>query len=48
MNLQINCHNIDITDALEEHIKKKFDKLTKHFDHVIDARFTLTVEKINH
>lgn len=48
MNLQINCHNIDITDSLEEHIKKKFEKLTKHFDHVIDARFTLTVEKINH
>ena len=45
MNLQINCHNIDITDSLEEHIKKKFEKLTKHFDHVIDARLLLPLKK---
>lgn len=48
MNLKINGHNLEITPALREHIEKKITKLTNHFDHVIDAKFTLSIEKLNH
>ena len=48
MNLKITCHHIDITPPIEEHIRNKFNKITNHFNNVIDVRFTLTVEKKMH
>ena len=47
MNLKITCHHIDITPSIEEHIRNKFNKITNHFNNVIDVKFTLTVEKKN-
>ena len=48
MNLKITCHHIDITPSIEEHIRNKFNKITNHFNNVIDVKFTLTVEKKMH
>ena len=48
MNLSISGHQLEITASLKDHIEKKFKKLTNHFDHLIDAKFTLSVEKLNH
>ena len=48
MNVNISGHQLEITTALKDHIEKKFTKLTNHFDHVIDAKFTLSIEKLNH
>jgi len=48
MNLIIKGHNIEITGAVNEYVKNKFHKITDHFDHVIDARITLSLEKLSH
>ena len=48
MNLIIKAHNFEITPSINEHVRKKFKKITSHFDHLIDAKFTLSLEKLNH
>ncbi|MFL2980198.1 MAG: ribosome hibernation-promoting factor, HPF/YfiA family [Methylophilaceae bacterium] len=47
MNLTITGRHFEISDALRKHIEIKFRKIMNHFDHVIDARFILSVEKLN-
>ena len=47
MNLNIIGRHFEITKALKEHIENKFTKIKNHFDHVIDAKFILSVEKFN-
>ena len=47
MNLIITGRHIEITTPLREYVKNKFIKIMNHFDHVIDAKFTLSVEKLN-
>jgi putative sigma-54 modulation protein len=44
MNLQLTGHHIDITPALRAYVENKLDRLTRHFDNVIDATVVLTVE----
>jgi putative sigma-54 modulation protein len=44
MNLQLTGHHIDITPALRAYVEGKLERLTRHFDHVIDASVVLTVE----
>jgi putative sigma-54 modulation protein len=44
MNLQLTGHHIDITPALRAYVENKLERLTRHFDHVIDANVVLTVE----
>ena len=44
MNLQLTGHHIDITPALRAYVESKLERLTRHFDHVIDATVVLTVE----
>ena len=47
MNLNITGRHFEITKALKEHIENKFMRIKNHFDHVIDAKFILSVEKFN-
>jgi putative sigma-54 modulation protein len=44
MNLQLTGQHIDITPALRAYVESKLERLTRHFDHVIDATVVLTVE----
>jgi putative sigma-54 modulation protein len=44
MNLQLTGHHVDITPALRAYVESKLERLTRHFDHVIDASVVLTVE----
>jgi putative sigma-54 modulation protein len=48
MNLIIKAHNFEITPSIEQHVQNKFKKITNHFDHLIDAKFILSLEKIDH
>ena len=48
MNLIIKAHNFEITPSIDGHVRNKFKKITNHFDHLIDAKFTLSLEKLNH
>lgn len=46
MNLHLTGHHLEITPALREYVHSKLERITNHFDHVIDVKVTLTVEKL--
>jgi putative sigma-54 modulation protein len=46
MNLQITGHHLEVTPALRDYVNNKLDKVTRHFDHVIDVSVILSVEKL--
>lgn len=46
MNLHITGHHLEVTPALRDYVTSKLDKVTRHFDHVIDVSVTLSVEKL--
>jgi putative sigma-54 modulation protein len=46
MNLQLTGHHLDVTPALREYIEGKLSRVSNHFDHVIDIKVTLSVEKL--
>ena len=48
MHLNVTGHHVDITPALRSYVEKKLGRIVRHFDHVIDTHFVLTVEKLQH
>ncbi|HEY5762611.1 MAG TPA: ribosome-associated translation inhibitor RaiA [Rhodocyclaceae bacterium] len=46
MNLHITGHHLEVTPALRDYVTTKLEKVTRHFDHVIDVSVTLSVEKL--
>ncbi len=48
MQINLTGHHLDITPALRNYVHGKFERLKRHFDHVIDAHVILTVEKLRH
>ena len=45
MNLTISGHHLEVTQALRNYVTTKLDRITRHFDQVVDIRVILTVEK---
>lgn len=48
MNLQLTGHHLDITPAIRDYVTAKLDRITRHFDHVIDVTVVLAVDKLQH
>jgi len=46
MNLQLTGHHLEITPALRDYVTSKLSRISNHFDHVIDIKVTLSVEKL--
>jgi putative sigma-54 modulation protein len=46
MNLHLTGHHIEITPAIRGYVSSKLQRITHHFDHVIDVNVILTVEKL--
>ena len=46
MQINLTGHHVDITPALRGYVEKKFDRIVRHFDQVIDVHCVLTVEKL--
>jgi putative sigma-54 modulation protein len=46
MNLNLTGHHIDITPAIRDYVTSKIERITRHFDQVIDVNVTLSVEKL--
>ena len=46
MNLQLTGHQLDITPAIRGYVTTKLERITRHFDHVIDVSVILSVEKL--
>jgi putative sigma-54 modulation protein len=48
MQMTLTGHHVDITAPLKSYVEKKFDRVVRHFDQVIDVHCVLTVEKLAH
>ena len=48
MQLNLTGHHVDITDAMRNYVDSRFERLARHFDHVLDAHVVLSVEKLRH
>jgi len=46
MNLQLTGHQLDITPAIRTYVTSKLERITRHFDHVIDVSVILSVSKL--
>jgi putative sigma-54 modulation protein len=46
MNLNLTGNHLVITPAIREYILSKFERVTRHFDHVIDVNVVLSVDKL--
>lgn len=45
MQINISGHHVKVTTSLKDYVEKKFERLTRHFDHVLNIHVILTVEK---
>ncbi|GAA5784080.1 ribosomal subunit interface protein [Chitiniphilus shinanonensis] len=48
MNLKLSGHHLEITPAIREYVTNKVERITRHFDSVIDVGVILSVEKLQH
>ena len=46
MNLNVSGHHLEVTSAIRDYVRAKIERVTRHFDHVIDAHVILTVDKL--
>ena len=46
MNLHLSGHHVEITPAIRGYVSSKLERITHHFDHVIDVNVILTVERL--
>ncbi len=46
MQINLTGHHVDITDPLKGYVENKFERLERHFDHVIKVHVILSVEKL--
>ena len=46
MNLSVSGHHLEVTPALRSYVEAKIGRVTRHFDHVIDAHVILTASKL--
>ena len=44
MNLTINGHHLEVTPALRTYVTGKLDRITRHFDQVVDVKVLLSIE----
>lgn len=47
MNLQLTGHHLEVTPALRDYVTNKLSRISNHFDHVIDVKVTMSVEKLS-
>jgi putative sigma-54 modulation protein len=48
MNLNLTGQHLDITPAIRDYVVAKLDRVTRHFDHVIDVNVVMSVDKLRH
>ena len=46
MQINLTGHHVDVTDALKGYVDSKFERLARHFDHVINTHVILSVDKL--
>jgi ribosome hibernation promoting factor len=46
MNLHLTGHHLQITSAIRDYVAGKLQRISHHFDHVIDVSVIMSVEKL--
>jgi len=46
MRVEVSGHQIEITPALDEFVRAKLERVARHFDHHLEVRVLLTVDKL--
>ena len=46
MNLNVSGHHVEVTPAILSYVRSKLERISRHFDDVIDAHVILTVNKV--
>ena len=46
MNLNLTGNHLEITPAIRDYVVAKLERVTRHFDHVIDVSVVLSVNKL--
>lgn len=46
MNLHLTGHHVQVTPAIRTYLDSKLQRVTHHFDHVIDVNVILSIEKL--
>ena len=46
MNLTISGHHLEVTPAIRDYVQSKLERVTRHFDQVIDIAVILTVDNL--
>ena len=46
MNLNLSGHHLEVTPAIRDYVTAKLERVTRHFDHVIDVNVVLSVDKL--
>ena len=44
MNLTISGHHLEVTPALRGYVTSKLERITRHFDQVVDVKVLLSLE----
>ena len=45
MQISVSGHHVQITEAIEQYIRKKLSRLEKHYQPIINSQVILTVDK---
>jgi putative sigma-54 modulation protein len=48
MQITVKGHQVDVTPALHDYATSKFERVTRHFDHLHELNVVLGVEKLLH
>jgi ribosome hibernation promoting factor len=48
MQLKLTGHHIEVTPPLRNYVRKKLERVLRHFERVVDVHCVLTVEKLEH
>jgi putative sigma-54 modulation protein len=46
MNLTISGHHLDLSPAIREYVQNKLERITRHFDQVIDIAVILSIDNL--
>ena len=47
MNLQLTGHHVEITPSIREYVTSKLERISRHFDQVIDVNVIMSVQKLD-
>lgn len=46
MNLTISGHHLEVSPALRNYVTSKLDRITRHFDQLVDVKVLLTIDNM--